>query len=90
MLEILVYAGGGNTLNGQQAGSKGGELWISIWNKQEYGKQQLVFGKDNCNELKVGSKRLIRETVPISFDEGIRRFNWLKLCWTDIFDLASM
>ena len=42
------------------------------------------------NELKAKLKALTKKTIPASFDERIKRINWLLRGWTNYFKLASM
>ena len=67
-----------------------GYAFVSSYRKGERGKYQLVVSKGKWEKLKAELKALTRKTIPMSFDERIKRLNWLIRGWTNYFKLASI
>ena len=67
-----------------------GYTFVSSYTKGERGNYQLVVSKGKWEKLKAQLKALTRKTIPMSFDERIKRLNWLIRGWTKTFKLASL
>ncbi|WP_262710701.1 reverse transcriptase domain-containing protein [Maribacter sp. ACAM166] len=64
--------------------------FVPTYKKGDKGKYQLVAKKSKWKELKQKLKYLTRKTIPISFDERIKRLNWLIRGWVNYFKLGSI
>jgi RNA-directed DNA polymerase len=64
--------------------------FVPTYKKGEKGKYQLVAKKSKWAELKQKLKYLTRKTIPMSFDERIKRLNWLIRGWVNYFKLGSI
>lgn len=64
--------------------------FVSSYKKGERGKYQLVVSKKKWESLKASLKAITRKTIPMSFDERIRRLNWLIRGWINYFKHASI
>ena len=67
-----------------------GYTFVSSYTKGERGNYQLVVSKGKWEKLKAQLKALTRKTIPMSFDERIKRLNWLIRGWINYFKLASI
>lgn len=64
--------------------------FVPTYKKGEKGKYQLIAKKSKWQEFKQKLKYLTRKTIPMSFDERMRRINWLIRGWINYFKLASI
>jgi group II intron reverse transcriptase/maturase len=64
--------------------------FVPTYKKGEKGKYQLVVKKSKWKEFKQKLKYLTRKTIPMSFDERIKRLNWLIRGWVNYFKLGSI
>lgn len=64
--------------------------FVSSYKKGERGKYQLVVSKKKWVSLKASLKAITRKTIPMSFDERIKRLNWLIRGWINYFKYASI
>ena len=64
--------------------------FVPTYKKGEKGKYQLVAKKSKWAELKQKLKYLTRKTIPMSFDERMKRLNWLIRGWVNYFKLGSI
>lgn len=63
---------------------------MPTYKKGEKGKYQLVAKKSKWAALKQKLKYLTRKTIPMSFDERMKRLNWLIRGWVNYFKLGSI
>ena len=64
--------------------------FVPTYKKGEKGKYQLVVKPSKWKELKAKLKFLTRKTIPASFDERMKRINWLIRGWINYFKPASI
>src|SRR5690554_2392128 len=64
--------------------------FVPTYKKGEKGKHQPIAKKSKWQEFKQKLKYLTRKTIPMSFDERMRRINWLIRGWINYFKLASI
>lgn len=64
--------------------------FVPTYKKGEKGKYQLIAKNSKWQEFKQKLKYLTRKTIPMSFDERMRRINWLIRGWINYFKLASI
>ena len=67
-----------------------GFAFVPSYKKGEKGIYQLVVVKSKFSKLKKELKRLTKKTIPMSFDERIRRVNQMLRGWLNYFKHASM
>lgn len=67
-----------------------GYSFVPTYKKGERGKYQFVVKRSKWKEFKSKLKQLTKKTIPMSFDERIKRINWLIRGWINYFKLASI
>lgn len=67
-----------------------GYSFVPTYKKGERGKYQLVVKKSKWAAFKAKLKYLTKKTIPISFDDRIRKINMLVRGWINYFKLASI
>jgi group II intron reverse transcriptase/maturase len=67
-----------------------GYSFVPTYKKGEKGKYQLVLKESKWKEFKSKLKELTKKTTPMSFEDRIRRINWLIRGWINYFKLASI
>lgn len=67
-----------------------GFTFVSSYLKGIKGRYQLIVAKPKFQKFIRELKRLTRKTTPMSFDERIKRVNWLIRDWINYFKHASM
>lgn len=64
--------------------------FVPSYKKGEKGIYQLVVSKSKFKKLKAELKRITKKTIPMSFDERIKRINYVLRGWLNYFKHASM
>lgn len=64
--------------------------FVPIYKKGEKGKYQLVVKSSKWRDFKSKLKYLTKKTIPVSFDERIKRINLLIRGWINYFKPASI
>ena len=64
--------------------------FVPTYKKGEKGRYQLVVEKSKWQTFKQKLKYLTKKTIPMRFDERIKRLNWLIRGWVNYFKLASI
>lgn len=64
--------------------------FVSTYKKGEKGKYQLVVKSSKWKDFKSKLKYLTKKTIPVSFDERIKRINLLIRGWINYFKPASI
>lgn len=67
-----------------------GFSFVPLYKKGVKGKYQLVVKKSKWQEFKAKLKHLTKKTLPMSFDERIKRLNWLIRGWINYFKKANI
>jgi len=67
-----------------------GYSFVPTYKKGEKGKYQLVVEKKRWENLKSKLKEITRKTLPMSFDERIRKLKEVARGWINYFRFASM
>ena len=67
-----------------------GYAFVPSYKKGEKGIYQLIVSKSKFSKFKRELKRLTKKTIPMSFDERIRRVNQVMRGWMNYFKHASM
>jgi RNA-directed DNA polymerase len=64
--------------------------FVPTYRKDEKGKYQLIVANSKWKEFKHKLKYLTKKTTPMSFDERIKRLNWVIRGWINYFKLGSI
>jgi hypothetical protein len=64
--------------------------FVPTYRKGEKGKYQLVANEKSWKSLKSKLKAITRKTIPMTFDERIRKINAVSRGWLNYFRLASI
>lgn len=67
-----------------------GYSFVPTYKKGERGKYQLVVKKSKWEGFKAKLKYFTKKTIPISFDDRIRKINQLVRGWINYFKMASI
>lgn len=67
-----------------------GFSFVPLYKKGSKGKYQLVVKKTKWQEFKAKLKYLTKKTLPMNFDERIKRLNWLIRGWINYFKKANI
>jgi RNA-directed DNA polymerase len=67
-----------------------GYSYVPQYKKGSKGQYQFVVAKSRWKTLKQKLKQISKKTLPLSFDERIKRYKWLIRGWLNYFKLASI
>ena len=67
-----------------------GFSFVPVYKKGVKGKYQLVVNAKKWKALKAKLKYLTKKTIPLTFDERIKRLNWLIRGWVNYFKQANI
>ena len=67
-----------------------GFSFVPVYKKGVKGKYQLVVNAKKWKALKEKLKYLTKKTIPLKFDERIKRLNWLIRGWVNYFKQANI
>lgn len=67
-----------------------GFSFVPVYKKGVKGKYQLVVNVKKWKELKAKLKYLTKKTIPLTFDDRIKRLNWLIRGWVNYFKHANI